>query len=423
MRYINHCFLITMLVAFSSTPQAWAGGLFLYEMGTPEVGLASAGYAARAEDASTLFTNPAGMIRLQGSNLMLGAQALYGNVQFDPDADTGPQTGSDGGNAVGWVPGGSFFFTQQVGKNLALGIGTFSYFGGVVDYNDDWVGRYFTQNSTLLGMTVMPAVALRIADGISIGAGLNAMNGYLKEEKATHNLLDEGDGQLTIKDNEWGYGADVGILFEAGEGTRIGATYLSQVNLDFNDVPEVKNPGPLLAMALEVVDLTNSSVDIGLKVPQSVMVGIYQELSEKFTLMINAGWQDWSTFGKVDVGLISERSVSVTTETNFDDTWHGALGGQFRPSQQWAFSAGVAYDSSMLKSKYRTPALPLGKTWRYGVGTQYALSEMLKLGLDYEFIWAGDLNMDRSSILGGRLSGTYNNEYSHVIAMNVALGF
>jgi hypothetical protein len=46
-----------------------AGGISLYEIATPDVGLAAAGYAARAEDASTVFTNPAGMSRLEGADV------------------------------------------------------------------------------------------------------------------------------------------------------------------------------------------------------------------------------------------------------------------------------------------------------------------------------------------------------------------
>ena len=48
-----------MLVVFGGT--AWAGGISLYEIGTPDVGLAAAGFAVRAQDASTVFTKPAGM--------------------------------------------------------------------------------------------------------------------------------------------------------------------------------------------------------------------------------------------------------------------------------------------------------------------------------------------------------------------------
>ena len=42
-----------------------AGGLFLTEFGTEDEALAGAGWAARAQDASTLFKNPAGMSRLR----------------------------------------------------------------------------------------------------------------------------------------------------------------------------------------------------------------------------------------------------------------------------------------------------------------------------------------------------------------------
>jgi long-chain fatty acid transport protein len=51
-----------------------AGGIALYEVGPTQTGLASAGYASRADDASTLFTNPAGMTRLKKSEFLTGIQ-------------------------------------------------------------------------------------------------------------------------------------------------------------------------------------------------------------------------------------------------------------------------------------------------------------------------------------------------------------
>jgi long-subunit fatty acid transport protein len=69
-----------------------AGGIELHEIGTPDVGVASAGYAARAQDASTLFKNPAGMSLLPGSQFQAGAQLTYGNVAFSPDGSTATST-------------------------------------------------------------------------------------------------------------------------------------------------------------------------------------------------------------------------------------------------------------------------------------------------------------------------------------------
>ena len=85
-------------------PEMWAhaGGLWLYEMGTPDVGTASAGMASRASDAATAFANPAGMTRLSESQLMVGLQPMYGDIKFDTQSST--YGGGNGGNAGGFVP-------------------------------------------------------------------------------------------------------------------------------------------------------------------------------------------------------------------------------------------------------------------------------------------------------------------------------
>jgi len=80
--------------------QAFAGGILLYEVGTADVGLASAGWGARAQDASTILTNPAGMTRLEGSQVLLGAQALYGDYGFSMGSGTSSDLGGEGTGAI-----------------------------------------------------------------------------------------------------------------------------------------------------------------------------------------------------------------------------------------------------------------------------------------------------------------------------------
>ena len=59
--------LAIVLAALSLPALARAGGLDLYEVGTSDLGFAGAGTAACAEDASTVYANPAGMTRLSGN--------------------------------------------------------------------------------------------------------------------------------------------------------------------------------------------------------------------------------------------------------------------------------------------------------------------------------------------------------------------
>jgi len=395
-------------------PSALAGGLELYELGTPDVGLASAGYAARADDASTLFKNPAGMSRLEGLQLQGGLQATYGSVSFTPNANTSNSLGRDGGgNAIGWLPGGSLFITDKLSDQWSVGLGILSYLGLAADYNDHWVGRYYVQNSALLGFSLMPTVSFKANDWLSLGAGLNAMDGAFNEQVAI-NTGSPIDGQMTLKDTTWGFGANAGVLIEPAKGTRFGITYLSRVNLDFSATPSFRLfslPGA-------------SALDLGVKVPQSVMLSAYQDLNEKWALMADCGWQDWSQFGEVNVG-VAGGSVIRTINAHYQDTFHGAFGAQYRPCEHWQFTGGVAFDSSAVESQYRTITMPMGQAWRFGVGALYHASAKLDLGLAYEYMYGGDLSVDQGQAGSqrGRVAGSYNDTWFNFITLNLTYRF
>lgn len=344
-----------MAIGLGAGP-ALAGGLALYEMGTPDVGLAAAGWAARAQDASTLFKNPAGMSLLEKSEVQAGFQAIYGDVSFSPYNQT-TTAGDNGPNPIGWQPGGSLFYVQKINKDLSAGLGVFNYFGGNLEYNNTWVGRYYAVNSTLLGYTFMPAVSYKISDWISVGAGLNATYGTVKMQTAIKNF-DRPDGLITYKDNEWGWGANVGVIVQPAKGTRIGVDYVSQMQLKFSDVPQFSGVGPGLDFLLKVRNGYNAAVNMGVYIPNMIMGSAYQELSPEWAVMANVGWQQWSKFGEPSLAIVNNGAESVTVNQNYDDTWHFAGGVEYKPSKPVTFTGGIGYDTSAQKNDTRTVALP-----------------------------------------------------------------
>jgi long-chain fatty acid transport protein len=398
---------------------AAAGGIELYEVATPDVGLASAGYASRVQDASVVFRNPGGMGFLDGPQLQVGAQLTYGSVEFSPNANTSPRLGTgDGGNAIGALPGGGLFLAVPVFDKVTVGFATTSYFGLAQKYDDNWVGRYYVQEGALIGVSLLPTVSFRPTEWLSIGAGLNAMYGYFKTQVAVNNLDPTiGDGQMTLKNETWGFGANVGVLVEPVKGTRVGVTYLSPVDLNFKAAPTFSNLGPGLAAVLQ----NPAQLNLGMTVPQSVMVSVFHELNEKWALMADFGWQNWSQFGKVDVGIEAGGNVSRTVNANYQDTWHGALGGEFKANNKWTFTAGLAYDSSAVNSANRTVTAPMGQAWRFGLGAIYHLNEKIDLGGAYEFLWGGDLSVDQGSVtsLRGRVAGSYNDSWFSFASLNL----
>jgi long-chain fatty acid transport protein len=413
---------LVVLAASAARPAA-AGGLLLYEVGTADVGLASAGYSARAQDASTVFTNPAGMTRLAGNQLTLGAQLLYGDVNFSIASGTSPGLGSnDGGNPVGWFPGGGLFYSYSLSPDLKLGIAATGNFGLALKYDDGWAGRYYAQEATLLGVSVLPSVAYRLSDKLSLGASLNAMWGKFRTVVAVNNIVGP-DGKLELDDSAWGWGGNVGLLYEAGPGTRFGVTYSSPVKLDFSAPAQWSGLGPGLTALLRSRGLLEATIDLGTTVPQGVNASFYHEVDAAWALLGSVGWQQWSKFGKVDIGVSSDDPVSLTTNLSYKDTWHVAAGAQYRISDRYTLMGGVAYDSAFQDNNQIPVALPANAQWRFGFGGQKAESKTFDWGWSVEYLYSGTLNTNvsgRPVVVGGRgdLVGSFNRAGSLFLGAN-----
>lgn len=400
-----------------------AGGVSLYEVSTADLRLASAGWSARADDASTLFTNPAGMTRLCGTQFELGAQPIYAHVNFLQNGST--TISGRSGDADRWIPAGSFFYVHPLTDQVVVGLGSVGYFGSILDYNHDWVGRYYLQTATLQGISLLPTAAYKINDCWSIGAGVNIMYGILKQRSAINNVLEAlPDGYFKLRDERFGFGGVFGILWEPHACTRIGLQYLSPVKLKFSDRPHFRDVGPLLNLVLTDLGIIGSTLDLAVKVPQGVMLSGYQELTCAWSIMGNIGWQQWSTLEYATISLADMDNRSFSFTPKYQDTWHVAGGFEWRCCDCWLVSAGVAYDSSAVKTKDRTLNFPIGNQWRFGSGVRWTCCDSLVFDFSTEVQWQGDLDTDvNRGPLAGHVAGQFKNTYGIFTALNLAWRF
>jgi long-chain fatty acid transport protein len=375
-----------------------AAGLYMYEIGTADLGFAAAGTAARAEDASTLFANPAGMTRLAGDQMTLGIQALYGDVEYELDGQ-GALPGKSPGNVIGWFPGASAFYSHSVSDRLKVGIGTYGNFGLALDFGDNWAGKNLVDNMALIAMTIQPTVAYRLDNQWSIGGGLTANYGYFKLERERL-----GGGGSSQDDGDWSYGARLGVLYEPSKTTRIGLTWVSEVEYDFN-----VNGSVTIGPITHTIPLS-----AGITAPQQLMASIYHRLNEGWAVMGNLGWQEWSKFADA---TLETNAGTVTSSMQLRDTWHAAVGVQYTLNAQTKLNAGIAFDTSMYEDQSESSfAIPSGATWRLGAGIQYALSPQSDLGLAIEYADAED-NVSQSALISGKYDDPYmifmSAHYSH----------
>ena len=403
--------------------QVHAGGLMLYEIGTDNAGLANAGAAARAQGPSTIASNPAGMTYLPGTQITAGLQVLYGDLTYDRDSGTSVP-GSGSGNALDPIPGGSFFITHELDDHWSVGFGSYGDFGLAVNYDNDWSGRYFAQNSSVQGLSLVPSVAYRVNEQWSVGLGIKAMYGILQAQTAIDRspfgFADRADGQYKYEDGTWGYGANVGVIYAPQTGTRIGLTYTSQVDLDFEDRLDVQGDGRLL----DRVNNTNTQLDM--TVPQTLTLSLFQQLDPQWALLISANWQDWSEFGdvavQVDTTALGSQSTSV--DAGFKDTWHLSLGAQYQATEQLLWNVGMAYDSSAVSDSNRTFIVPMGESWRIATGATYALDKNTDVNLSWAMVWLGDMPVDQTkSTSGSRVSGQFDNAWIQALTGNMTWRF
>jgi long-chain fatty acid transport protein len=420
-RFYRSVFLsvLCILVAAAS---AQGGGLWLYEEATPDMGVVGAGRQAAGLDASTASGNPAAMTRLDRSQMEGGFLGFYPVSKFDVKESSNGTNG--GGNAGYLTPAGTFYYVHSLTPDLKLGLGVGSYFGLGLNYTNEWAGKYYVQRASFMTAAINPTVGYRVNQWLSVGGGVSIVQGQLSERVAINTLLEPGDGRMKYDASDVGYGYNLGVLFELSPQTRLGATYVSQVNLDFKDEPRFKNlEGTVLGAALRASGLLDSDLKINVDLPAQLAVGAYHELTQDLTLVATVNWQNWSKFGQPEIGLADENTEKVNL--NYKDTYHAGLGAYYRVAEPWLLAVGFGYDTSPTSSATeRSPVLPLGAAFRYAAGVQYDWSKDLSLGVAYTLIDAGTGKINRTGgPLKGDLKGEYDPNVIHAFNLNFIYRF
>jgi long-chain fatty acid transport protein len=324
----GHCqFIIGLCLAavLLYVGAAQAGGLYLQsEFGTPSMGTAGAGAEAIAGSAGTAFHNPAGMTRLENRELLLGAGFVTGNAKFDADSTT-PVSGGNGGNAAGFAPILGTFYVHPLTDKLWFGAAFTSISGAVLDYDNDWAGRFLVQEVSLITLSLMPSLAYKVNDWLSIGAGPVLTYGALEFDVAVP--PPSGTGKVKIEDaDDFQVAFKAGVLITLSKNTRIGITYQSETELDFEGDVKIDPFGAQAGLSTKI------------PFPQFVRASIFHRVNPYFALLASVNWEEWSKF---DTQVISTSQGSINIKRKFKDTY-GIRGGVIiNPHEKWIFGAGI----------------------------------------------------------------------------------
>lgn len=392
--------LTLIYLSLFCSPLAQASALYFYEIGTEDTALAGAGQAARAQDASTIVTNPAGMTRLPDHMFTGGLQAMDGDVSYTLEDETGRKSPGD---IMRFFPNASAFYAQKVNDDLYAGIGLYGNYGLGIDFGN-WSGDQLIKKSTMVAMTLSPSLAYKLSDRVSVGGSVNINYGFLS---LTRNV--DGNDEKE-KDHDWAMSYRLGLLMELTDQTRAGIAWTSKTEYDFDIDGKARFP-----------NLPNVEYDLPIsaqvRAPQQIMLSLVHDINKQWSVMGDLGWQDWSQFGAPQITVVGQE---VDKSSRLKDSWHTALGVQFRPTEQWRLNAGVAFDSTVYNSQSDVAlTLPTGDEWRFATGAQYQITPQSNIGAAVSYLHMQSSHVQSPSIY----QGSYDNPYLWFASVNYSYQF
>jgi long-chain fatty acid transport protein len=433
-------------VAAIHAAQVRAAGFAIIEHSAQGMGNAFAGGGAVAEDASTVFFNPASITRLE-DQMQVAAHVILPSFEFSGQSATNavglPISGTtaiDGGTDA-LVP--NFYYVRRLRGGLSFGLGVNVPYGLKTEYNTNWVGRYQAVESEIRTVNVNPALALKVHERWSIGAGLNVqyMDATLSSAVDFRSACLAAGAALTAAGNPQGavvtaactgpantaldgfaeneaddvsFGFNLGTLYELSDATRFSLAYRSGIKQDLDGDVSFALPSNPVVQALFATSFINDDITAKVDLPDTLSFSAYHRVNQKLAVMGDATWTRWSSIERLVISYDTATALrpgATVEELRWDDTWRLGLGLNYYHDDRLTLRVGLAYDESPTGDATLTTArLPDADRIWTSIGASYAVNDKLKVDAGYSHLFVDDARINRVGSQGDTLVGSFDSD-------------
>ncbi len=349
------------------TTAAFAGGVSFTEQGAAASGKANA-FVGEANDPSAIFYNPAGITQLPGTQLMIGTSIVKLDSTFR-SSTSGESTQLQDQFPI--IP--HFYIThrfKQWDERVSIGLGVYTPFGIVVDWPDNWQGRFNTTDARLRVTVYNPTVAYQVTPEFSAAAGIRIADAGAEFEQKFVFL---GENKVRVHDLEaHPIGWNVGFLYHLKEiSTSVGLQFRSELQAKFNGSADFTGPaGPPI--------LENTRFHTSVKFPPQLILGVSMKAIPRWTINADIEWEGWRTVGSIP------KSFDATTGSIFPQSflnqpgprlWKNSyvfrIGAEYAATDQIALRGGFFYDQTPIPKETFDPTIPNADLYAMTAGAGY----------------------------------------------------
>ena len=411
-----------------------AGGYAIGQESVSGAGEAHAGGAAGSDDASTVYSNPASMTLAPTAQATFGLSVLVPRIDYDERASVvasgGAVTGGEGGNGGQAAAIPNLYIQSAPYGRWRFGLGINSPFGLVTKYDHDWLGRYSEVTTSLQTVNLNPAVAAQVTSRLSIGVGLNLQRVRPKLLQAidfgsncvanlgattcddTFGLAPQNsDGSAYVSGWDWGFGYNVGALFEFTPFTRMGVHYRSQVHYtididaDFDVPTAVRN---FLSAAGSPNAFTDGQGVMQITIPEQLSVSLQHRFNERWKMKGDVTWTRWSQFEQLRIDFAEPTTPANVLRTRWNDVLRVSAGVNYQWNSRVLLRAGLAYDESPIDTANRGPGVPDSDRYVTALGARYQIDDDLSVDVAYQHLFFATSNTQRVSTTNSLLVGSFD---------------
>jgi long-chain fatty acid transport protein len=351
--------VVAQALALSST--AMAGGFALREQSTIGQGSSFAGVAAGSGGLSSLFWNPA----ISSEYNEFGFISENNAALVAPYSKSNLGSGNIGALAV--VPAG--YFSYGVTDQLTIATSTNSPFGLTTDGNDGWAGSLFGDKSAVRTYNFNPTASYKFNDMFSVGIGAQIQ--YMTVDLTTR-APGSGAQLFQADGDDLGFGFTAGVLFEPTDTTDIGIGFRSSI------AHTLKGDARIGA--------ANPGISAKFKSPETVTLGLRQQVTDQVTIMGGVEWANWSRFKELRIVDQASGAAIAATPFEWKDSWYFSAGAEYAHTDALTLRGGVAYEKSPVPDSTRSVRVPDNDRYWLSLGASYKFTDTMTANLAYSHV-------------------------------------